>query len=144
MTARRALKSLETLARARDLELTELRREAARVMDRLERTIAAIEGLKSALRTEGESLGGDPAMMSVYAKFAAGARQRLTALAAARESLELEVDQADERVAEGYRALKQIEQAADARRQEILDEEARKERATADDLAAIRAMRGPA
>jgi hypothetical protein len=44
-------------------------------------------------------------------------------------------------VLEAYQALKQIEQAAETRRQEIDDGIARKERAVADDLAAIRATR---
>jgi len=141
VTARRALKTLETLGRARDFELSERRREAAVAVDRLQRTIAMIGQLRDALREEGEVLTGEPAMMRVYAAFAADARRRITALVAMQKQLEADVDRADERVREAFEALKQVEQAADARRQEIALEDARKEQAADDDMATSRAMR---
>ncbi len=144
MTARRTLKTLETLARARDFELNEMRREAAAAMDRLERAQAAMVGVAAALKSEAESVVGEPTMLAAYARYAARARERLTALGAACETLAADVDQADERVLEAYRGLKQIEEAAQAKRAEIEEEEARKERAAADDQAAIRAIRARA
>lgn len=141
MTPRQALKSLETLARARDLELTDLRRAAAALQEKLARVDQVVDGLNAAIVEEGAAIGGDPVMLTTYAHFTAGARRRLTALGAAREVLAADVDAADAKVLEGFRALKQIEQAADARRQEIRDEVERKERAEADDMAVVRAIR---
>lgn len=139
MTPRRALKSLETLARARELELNELRRQAALAADRLARTSQAIAGLRQAAAAEAATAGDAPDMLAAYAAFAGQIRVRATALEAAREGLIADLDIADARVADGYRNLKQIEQAAEARRREIQEEAARKERAEADDIAGMRA-----
>ena len=139
MNARRALKALETLARARDMELAELRRAAALAVDRLEKTEAAIARIEADMMDEAVQAGGDPELLGAYARFAAAARVRSRELTAAREARAAECEQADAQVLEAFRALKQIEAAAKARRDEIADEEARKERADADDLAAIKA-----
>jgi len=141
LSAERALKALVTLGRARDLELTERRRDAARAADRLNRTLQGIADLRHALAEEGQALDGDPAMMQVYARFAAGARRRINALSEAKAGLEAEVDRADLAVADAYRALKQVELAAETHREEIAETAARKERSEADDMAAVRAQR---
>jgi len=144
VSAERALKALETLGRARDMELTERRREAARLQNQHERVIKAVADLRQAMADEGEATAGDPAMMNAYALFAASARRRIVALQEAKTKLEAEIDRADAAIAEAYRAFKQIEQAAETRREEIAEEAARKERAVADDLAAVRALRNSA
>lgn len=141
MTAARALRSLETLAQARDLDLTERRREAALLQERLARTDQTIAAVKAAVAEEARAIDGDPVMQAAYARFAANARTRVVQLEGAREALAAEIDQADERIMEAFRALKQVEEAAEARRREIAEELARKERAQADDLAGVRASR---
>ena len=140
MNARRALKTLETLARARDMELGELKREAVEAAMRVEQTETAIARLEADMMDEAVEAGSDPEMLRAYAAYAAGARARGRALAAEKESRIAELQQADARVLEAFRALKQIEKAAEARREDIALEEARKERSVADDLAAIRAV----
>lgn len=139
MNPRQALKSLTTLARARDLELKELKRQAAVIADKMERVQHAIDDLHGAMAVEAVKAEQSPDMLAAYAGFAGQCRQRVAALEAGKESLAAELDLADARVLEGYRALKQVEEAADARRQEIRDEIERKERAEADDIAAVRA-----
>lgn len=141
MTPRRALKSLLTLARARDLELNDLKRAAALAADRLARADAMIQALETALAEEADMARSEPNLMADYGRYAGRAKQRIAAFAATREALVNDVDVADARVLDGFRALKQIEEAADKRRDEIDETEARKERAVADDLAAIRATR---
>ncbi len=141
MSARRALKSLETLARARDMELTDLRRAAAAAADRVAAADHLIGRIQEAVVTEAEASGDDLDMLQAYGVFAAQCRGRLKELYAQREAFANEAEAAEIAVLDGYRALKQIEEAATARRTEIADEEARKERAVADDLAAIRAVR---
>lgn len=144
MNPRQALKSLETLARARDLELTDLRREAAQVHAKLARLDQIVEGLNAAIDQEGDAVGADPVKLTTYAEFTSGARKRIKALKDARAPLSVEADAADARVMEAFRALKQIEEAAEARRREIEADIERKERAEADDLATLRALRARA
>ena len=141
MTAARPLQALETLARARDMELNDLRVAAAAAHERLARLDQVIAALQSAIKSEGALLDGKPDMLAAYADYSAGARRRITALAAAREGVLADVEAAEAKVMDGFRALKQIESAADARREDIADELARKERAEADDMALQRAAR---
>ncbi|MGZ0190132.1 MAG: hypothetical protein ACKVH0_19385 [Alphaproteobacteria bacterium] len=141
MNPRRQLKTLETLARARDMALTDLKRDAAIAVDRLARTESAMADVRAAVSQESADVGNDPIMLTALTYFTSHARGKLLQLDAARESLIADVELADARVLEAYQSLKQIEQAADTRRREIDDEIARKERAVADDLAAIRATR---
>lgn len=141
MTPERQLKALETLARARDMELNDLRVAAAAAHERLARLDQVIAALQSAIKSEGVLIGGKAEMLTAYAEFSAGARRRITALDAAREGVIADVEAADAKVMDGFRALKQIESAADARREDIADVLARKERAEADDIALQRAAR---
>lgn len=141
MTAARQLKALETLARARDMELNELRALAAAAHARLAKLDHVRLALRSAILTEGDKLKEKPEMLTAYAEFSAGARRRIAALDAARVDVLADVEAADAKVMDGFRALKQIESAAEARRDEIAHELARKERVEADDIALQRAAR---
>lgn len=141
MNPRQLLKSLNTLARARDLELNDLRRAAAAIHEKLARLDAIVESLNATIRDEGAAAGGDPTRLTVYAEFSAGARRRIQMLKDARHTLEAQAVEADARVLEGFRALKQIEEAAEAKRGEIDHEIAVKEQAEADDIALQRAAR---
>jgi hypothetical protein len=139
--ARRALKALETLARAKDFELAELKRTANAAADRLKRTQDAIRFLVAALLSEAPVDGAELNIQMVYTRYAAGSRSRRDALASMIPPLQSDVAAADAAVLEGFRALKQLEEAAKTHREDIAAEFERKERAETDDMAAVRAIR---
>lgn len=60
--ARRSLKAIETLARAEDFELAELKRTANAAADRFKRTVDAIRFLEAALISEAPEDGADLSM----------------------------------------------------------------------------------
>jgi len=60
--ARRSLKAIETLARAKDFKLAELKRTANAAADRLKRTVDAIRFLEAALISEAPEEGADLSM----------------------------------------------------------------------------------
>lgn len=139
--ARRALKSLETLARARDMELADLKRVVNAALDRLKRTTDAIHFLDAAVLSETPDIGADFEMQIAFTRYAAGAKGRKRALASSIPALEEDISTAEAAVLEAFRGLKQIEEAIKSRREEIHAEEERKERVEADDMATMRAIR---
>ena len=139
--ARRSLKAIETLARAKDFELADLKRTANAAADRLKRTVDAIRFLEAALISEAPEDGADLSMQMAYNRYAQGSRTRRDALGSMIPALAHDVAEADAAVLEGFRSLKQLEEAAKTHREAIAAEFDRKERAETDDMAAVRAIR---
>ena len=139
--ARRSLKAIETLARAEDFELAELKRTANAAADRFKRTGDAIRFLEAALISEAPEDGADLSMQMAYTRYAQGSRTRRDALACMIPTLAHDIAEADAAVLEGSRSLKQLEEVAKTHREAIAAEFDRKERAEIDDMASVRAIR---
>ncbi len=80
-------------------------------------------------------------MQMAYTRYAQGSRNRRDALGSMIPALAHDVAEADAAVLEGFRSLKQLEEAAKTHREAIAAEFDRKERAETDDMAAVRAIR---
>lgn len=139
--AKRSLKAIETLARVKDAELSELKRTANIAADRLQRANQAIQALQADLVTEGKGVGEALEMRMAYTRYALGSKGRRRALERLVPGLEQDIALADAALLEGFRGLKRLEEAAKSHRTQIAATFERKSRVEADDLAAIRAVR---
>lgn len=139
--AKRSLKAIETLARVKDAELSELKRVAHAAADRLQRTHDAIHALQADLIAEGAGVGDALEMRMAYTRYALGSKGRRRALERLIPGLEQDIALADAALLEGFRTLKRLEEAAKTHRAAIEAEIDRKVRAESDDLAAVRAVR---
>ncbi|MFN4087633.1 MAG: flagellar FliJ family protein [Alphaproteobacteria bacterium] len=131
------MKRLDMLIRARQWQLDERRRQVADLEVSVDLTLARIRSLDSSIDSEAR-LADQVGPGAGFAAYAAGVRERRSKLVATLETLEAELAQARDLVAEAFQDLKKFELVQESRRSRERAVAAHREQFALDEIAALR------
>ncbi len=131
------MKRLDNLIRVRTWQLNESRRRVTELELSVESTRARIQSLERSIEVEGR-LADEAGVGSDFAAWAVAAGDRREKLNATLDTLDEELRQARDAVAEAFQELKKFELVQDARRQRHRAVANRREQFRLDEMAALR------